>query len=104
MGGNATAMLRERRGSAAQPALPGPRPNIVSAWRVHPTMRGRDLRGDGDQPSGRDRVSLPTHDTTHARDRRMNVSSEHSTSLWMKTAVMDDAPALDRDEKADVVV
>jgi glycine/D-amino acid oxidase-like deaminating enzyme/nitrite reductase/ring-hydroxylating ferredoxin subunit len=34
----------------------------------------------------------------------MNVSSEHSTSLWMKTAVMDDAPALDRGEKADVIV
>jgi glycine/D-amino acid oxidase-like deaminating enzyme/nitrite reductase/ring-hydroxylating ferredoxin subunit len=34
----------------------------------------------------------------------MNVSSEHSVSLWMKTSVVDDAPALDRDEKADVVV
>jgi hypothetical protein len=32
----------------------------------------------------------------------MNVSSEHSVSLWMKTSVVDDAPALDRDEKADV--
>lgn len=34
----------------------------------------------------------------------MNVSSEYSVSLWMKTSVVDDAPALDRDEKADVVV
>jgi len=34
----------------------------------------------------------------------MNVSSEHSVSLWMKTSVVDDAPALDRDEKADVVI
>lgn len=34
----------------------------------------------------------------------MNVSSERSTSLWMGTKVVEDAPALDRDEKADVVV
>ena len=34
----------------------------------------------------------------------MNVSSERSTSLWMGTKVVEDAPALDRGEKADVVV
>ncbi len=34
----------------------------------------------------------------------MSVSREHSTSLWMSTAVFEDAPALDRDERADVVV
>jgi glycine/D-amino acid oxidase-like deaminating enzyme/nitrite reductase/ring-hydroxylating ferredoxin subunit len=34
----------------------------------------------------------------------MNVSSEKSKSLWMNTAVMEDAPALDRNERADVVV
>jgi glycine/D-amino acid oxidase-like deaminating enzyme/nitrite reductase/ring-hydroxylating ferredoxin subunit len=34
----------------------------------------------------------------------MNVSSERSTSLWMSTRVLDDVPALDRQEKADVVV
>ena len=34
----------------------------------------------------------------------MNVSSERSTSLWMRTKVVEDAPALDRGEKADVVV
>ena len=34
----------------------------------------------------------------------MNVSSEKSTSLWMGTKVVDDAPALNRGEKADVVV
>lgn len=34
----------------------------------------------------------------------MNVSSEYSTSLWMKTSVTDDAPTLDREEKADVIV
>src|SRR5689334_4931210 len=34
----------------------------------------------------------------------MNVSSEKSTSLWMRTKVVDDAPALNRSEKADVVV
>jgi hypothetical protein len=34
----------------------------------------------------------------------MNVSSEKSTSLWMRTKVLDDAPALNRSETADVVV
>src|SRR5688572_20911458 len=34
----------------------------------------------------------------------MNVSSEKSTSLWMRTKVLDDAPALNRGEKVDVVV
>ena len=34
----------------------------------------------------------------------MNVSSEKSTSVWMGTTVLDDAPALNRGEKADVVV
>ena len=34
----------------------------------------------------------------------MNVSSEKSTSVWMDTTVLDDAPALNRTEKADVVV
>lgn len=34
----------------------------------------------------------------------MNVSSEHSTSLWMDTLVLGDAPALDEDENCDVVV
>jgi flavin-dependent dehydrogenase len=34
----------------------------------------------------------------------MNVSSEKSTSLWMGTKVLDDAPALYRGEIADVVV
>src|SRR4051812_3304934 len=34
----------------------------------------------------------------------MNVSNEHSVSVWMGTTVIDEAPALDRDEKADVVV
>ena len=34
----------------------------------------------------------------------MNVSSEKSVSVWMETSVVDDAPALNRDEKADVVV
>jgi glycine/D-amino acid oxidase-like deaminating enzyme len=34
----------------------------------------------------------------------MNVSSEKSTSLWMGTKVLDDAPTLNRAEKADVVV
>jgi glycine/D-amino acid oxidase-like deaminating enzyme/nitrite reductase/ring-hydroxylating ferredoxin subunit len=34
----------------------------------------------------------------------MSVSREHSTSLWMSTSVMDDAPSLDSDETADVVV
>ena len=30
----------------------------------------------------------------------MNVSSEKSTSLWMRTKVLDDAPALNRGEKS----
>src|ERR1044071_8552052 len=34
----------------------------------------------------------------------MNVSDEKSVSLWMGTAVLEDAPALDKDEKADVVI
>ena len=34
----------------------------------------------------------------------MNVSSEHSISLWMSTAVLDDAPALNKDERCDVIV
>ena len=34
----------------------------------------------------------------------MNVSNEHSVSVWMGTTVIDEAPALDRDEKADVAV
>lgn len=34
----------------------------------------------------------------------MNVSSEQSVSVWMATAEVDSAPALDRDERADVVV
>src|SRR5918992_500319 len=34
----------------------------------------------------------------------MNVSSEKSTSIWMSTIVVEDAPVLDRDEQADVVV
>lgn len=34
----------------------------------------------------------------------MNVSNEHSVSVWMGTTVIDEAPALDREEKADVVV
>jgi glycine/D-amino acid oxidase-like deaminating enzyme/nitrite reductase/ring-hydroxylating ferredoxin subunit len=34
----------------------------------------------------------------------MNVSSERSVSLWMGTAPIIEAPPLDRDEKADVVV
>ena len=34
----------------------------------------------------------------------MNVSSEQSTSVWMDTPVLDDARALSRGEKADVVV
>ena len=34
----------------------------------------------------------------------MNVSSEHSTSPWMDTSVLEDAPALDKDESCDVVV
>jgi glycine/D-amino acid oxidase-like deaminating enzyme/nitrite reductase/ring-hydroxylating ferredoxin subunit len=34
----------------------------------------------------------------------MNVSSEKSTSVWMDTTVVDDAPALDRNEQADAVV
>jgi glycine/D-amino acid oxidase-like deaminating enzyme/nitrite reductase/ring-hydroxylating ferredoxin subunit len=34
----------------------------------------------------------------------MNVSSEKSTSIWMSTSVVEDAPVLDRDEQADVVV
>jgi glycine/D-amino acid oxidase-like deaminating enzyme/nitrite reductase/ring-hydroxylating ferredoxin subunit len=34
----------------------------------------------------------------------MNVSSEKSVSVWMETSVADDAPALNRTEKADVVV
>ena len=34
----------------------------------------------------------------------MNVSSEKSVSLWMGTTVLEDAPALDKDEKADVVI
>ena len=34
----------------------------------------------------------------------MNVSSEKSISLWMSTKVVDDAPALNRSEKADVVI
>jgi glycine/D-amino acid oxidase-like deaminating enzyme len=35
---------------------------------------------------------------------RMNVSSEKSVSLWMSTKVLDDAPVLDKGEKADVVI
>ena len=34
----------------------------------------------------------------------MNVSSEESVSLWMSTKVLDDAPVLDKAEKADVVI
>ena len=34
----------------------------------------------------------------------MNVSNEYSVSIWMETTVIDEAPALDRDEKADAVV
>ena len=34
----------------------------------------------------------------------MNVSSEKSSSVWMDTNVLEDAPALNRSEKADVVV
>src|SRR5215203_2749657 len=34
----------------------------------------------------------------------MNVSSETSTSLWMSTAKVSEAPALAGDERADVVV
>jgi glycine/D-amino acid oxidase-like deaminating enzyme/nitrite reductase/ring-hydroxylating ferredoxin subunit len=34
----------------------------------------------------------------------MNVSSEKSVSLWMSTKVLDDAPVLDKGEKADVVI
>jgi glycine/D-amino acid oxidase-like deaminating enzyme/nitrite reductase/ring-hydroxylating ferredoxin subunit len=34
----------------------------------------------------------------------MNVSSEESVSLWMSTKVLDDAPVLDKSEKADVVI
>jgi glycine/D-amino acid oxidase-like deaminating enzyme/nitrite reductase/ring-hydroxylating ferredoxin subunit len=34
----------------------------------------------------------------------MNVSSEKSVSLWMGTKVLEDAPALDKAEKADVVI
>src|SRR5262249_12649207 len=34
----------------------------------------------------------------------MNVSNERSISLWMDTTVLDDAPALDKTEKADVAV
>jgi glycine/D-amino acid oxidase-like deaminating enzyme/nitrite reductase/ring-hydroxylating ferredoxin subunit len=34
----------------------------------------------------------------------MNVSSERSTSLWMSTTVLEDAPLLDKTESADVVV
>ena len=42
--------------------------------------------------------------SSDSSDHCMNVSSEKSTSLWMGTKVVDDAPALDRSEKADVVV
>jgi glycine/D-amino acid oxidase-like deaminating enzyme/nitrite reductase/ring-hydroxylating ferredoxin subunit len=34
----------------------------------------------------------------------MNVSSERSVSLWMETSVLDEAPALDKKETADIVV
>ena len=34
----------------------------------------------------------------------MNVSNEKSISLWMGTKVLDDAPVLDKTEKADVVI
>ena len=34
----------------------------------------------------------------------MNVSSENSTSLWMDTSVLDNAPTLNKDESCDVVV
>jgi len=34
----------------------------------------------------------------------MNASSEHSTSLWMETTVLDDAPTLDKEEQADVAI
>jgi hypothetical protein len=34
----------------------------------------------------------------------MNVSSEKSISLWMGTKVLEDAPALDKAEKADSVI
>jgi glycine/D-amino acid oxidase-like deaminating enzyme len=34
----------------------------------------------------------------------MNVSSEKSVSLWMGTTVLKDAPALDKEDKADVVI
>jgi len=36
--------------------------------------------------------------------RLVNASSEQSVSLWMATAEMDSAAALDRDERADAVV
>jgi glycine/D-amino acid oxidase-like deaminating enzyme/nitrite reductase/ring-hydroxylating ferredoxin subunit len=34
----------------------------------------------------------------------MNVSNERSTSLWMDTPILDDAPALDKTERADVAI
>ena len=34
----------------------------------------------------------------------MNVSSEHSSSVWMDTPVLDDAPTLNKEEKADIAV
>jgi len=34
----------------------------------------------------------------------MNVSNEKSVSLWMGTTVLKDAPALDKEDKADVVI
>jgi glycine/D-amino acid oxidase-like deaminating enzyme len=34
----------------------------------------------------------------------MNVSAEKSNSLWMSTRVLDDTPALDRQETADIVI
>src|SRR3978361_1124265 len=34
----------------------------------------------------------------------MNVSNEKSSSIWMGTPVLEDAPALDKEEKADVAI
>jgi hypothetical protein len=42
--------------------------------------------------------------TSLTGDHCMNVSSEKSISLWMGIKVLDDAPTLNRAEKADVVV
>ena len=34
----------------------------------------------------------------------MNVSNERSSSVWMATPVVEDAPALDKEETADVAI